>query len=429
VTRALGQETEMILRNFKIRNYRSCELTTLNPNTGLTALIGINGSGKSNLLSAILLLKRSTGSGPMHRYRSADNEYVNRSYVNAEIDYKGESIALRGEIFYSTNNQNIDEVLGTKLKWNLKNITGKKGWIELPIEMLMFGNEYRYIISSNMRRLSYNQMAKGNWFMHKKMKSLLPDKVFPIVMEISQYLSDINYYSASQFSDPSRCPVSLELEDNRPRSKMRKDIIDHEQFIYDLYQSYKSGTKAYIRFKNIIGPESIGLIDEIKFDEIQLPSNIVEVRAGGKTEKKERTQLVVVPTFVIDGKTLSPNQLSEGTFKTLALLYYVLTDDSQLLLIEEPEVCIHHGLLNSIITLIKGESRSKQIIISTHSDYVLDQLLPENVILISKQRDKGTKARPISASMSKTDFKALKQYLEHSGNLGEYWREGGFSNE
>jgi ABC-type lipoprotein export system ATPase subunit len=418
----------MKLLKFKIKNYRSCDLTTLSPNSGLTVLIGVNGSGKSNLLNAILLLKRATG-GSIHRLRPIDGAYVNRAYVNAEIDNNGATIALRGDLFYSTNNQNVDEVIRTRLKWNLESITEKKGWIELPLEMLMYGDDVRFIVSAGKRRLSYNQMAKGGWFMQREMKSLLPEKVFPTVREISQYLVGINYYSASQFSDPSRCPVSLELEDNRPRSRPRKDTIDHEQFIYDLFRSYKDGTKAFLRFKSVIGPDSIGLVDDVKFDEIRLPSNFVEVRAGGKTEKKERTQVVVVPTFVIDGKILSPNQLSEGTFKTLALLFYVLTDDSQLLLVEEPEVCIHHGLLNSIITLIKDESRSKQIIISTHSDYVLDQLEPENVVIIDRRPNKGTKARAISKALSKTDFKALKQYLEESGNLGEYWREGGLLDE
>ncbi len=418
----------MKLLKFKIRNYRSCELTTLSPNGGLTALIGVNGSGKSNLLSAILLLKRATGEN-MHRFRPVDDEYVNRSYVNAEIDYNGSTVALRGDISYSTNNRNVDEVVGTGLKWNLESITGKKGWIVLPIEFLMYGDEYRFIISAGGKRLSYNQMARGGWFVPREMKSLLPDKVFHTVREISQYLVGINYYSASQFSDPSRCPVSLELEDNRPRTRQRRDTIDHEQFIYDLYRSYKSKTKAFERYRNVIGKDGIALVENVAFNEIVLPSNFVEVRAGGKTQKKERTQLVVVPTFTIDGETLSPNQLSEGTFKTLALLFYVLTDDSQLLIVEEPEVCIHHGLLNSIITLIKDESRRKQIIISTHSDYVLDLLAPENVVLIDRDRTKGTKARPVNKALSKTDFKALKQYLEEAGNLGEYWREGGLDYE
>ena len=98
-------------------------------------------------------------------------------------------------------------------------------------------------------------------------------------------------------------------------------------------------------------------------------------------------------------------------------------------MIEEPEVCIHHGLLSSIISLIKSQSKQKQIVISTHSDFVLDHLDPENLVLVKRQPNKGTKATQLSKSMSTNDYKVLREYLEESGNLGEYWREGGLDNE
>ena len=414
------------ITKFEIRNYRSCSQTSLSPNSGLTALIGVNGSGKSNLLSAILLLKRaSRGSSHMHLSKG-DKEYLNRSYISAEIDFDSKLIKLRGEIFYFTNNQNIDEVMRTTLLWNLESIDGFKAWTEFPIEAIMFRDDYSYF--RYMRRRDF--MHKQTRSSHKAdEQNLLAEKRFPFVRTISEYLGNINYYSASQFSDPSRCPVSLELEDDRPRSRMERVTIDHEKFIFDLYRSNKRSTVAFQRYINVVGNDGIGLVDNVRFDEIALPSDVVEVRAGGKTIKKERTKLIVVPIFSIAGKELSPNQLSEGTFKTLALLFYVLTDDSRLLLVEEPEVCIHHGLLTSIITIIKEESKDKQIVISTHSDYVLDQLAPENVVLVDRKGTQGTKARPVNKTMSKTDFKALKKYLEESGNLGEYWREGGLVDE
>jgi hypothetical protein len=417
----------MRILTFQINNYRSCLLTSFSPNPGLTALIGINGSGKSNLLSAMLLLKRS--SGLLRRYRYPDQTYVNRSRIIATIQFQRKPVRLKGEIYYVTNDRNIDEVVGTKLSWNLERISGEKGWVELPNEMLAHGEDIPFVISHSGRPLSYREMMRQPWFLHPATRNRFSKKAFVVAREICEYLRNINYYSASQFSDPTRSPVSLELEDDRPRIRGRRDAIDHEQFIYDVYRAWKGHSKAFSRYKNTVGPHGIGLVDDISFDEIQLPSNVVEVRAGGKTVKRRRTKLVIVPIFTIDGKTLSPNQLSEGTFKTMALLFYVLTDESRLLLVEEPEVCIHHGLLSSIITLIKNESRKKQIIISTHSDYVLDHLEPENVVLVERMPRRGTRARAINQALSKTDFKALKQYLADSGNLGDYWREGGFVDE
>ena len=41
----------------------------------------------------------------------------------------------------------------------------------------------------------------------------------------------------------------------------------------------------------------------------------------------------------------------------------------------------------------------------------------------------GTEVKNLSKFLSKNEFKALKEYLSESGNLGEYWKEGGFEND
>jgi predicted ATPase len=103
----------------------------------------------------------------------------------------------------------------------------------------------------------------------------------------------------------------------------------------------------------------------------------------------------------------------------------VITEDSTTLLIEEPEVCVHHGLLSSILELVKSYSRHKQMILSTHSDYVLDHVSPENVYRVTFDKSSGTLARHIQKTMTGKEYSALREYLDKEGNLGEYWREGG----
>jgi predicted ATPase len=117
--------------------------------------------------------------------------------------------------------------------------------------------------------------------------------------------------------------------------------------------------------------------------------------------------------------------LSEGTFKTLVLLFHLITEESSALLIEEPEVCVHHGLLASILEIIRSSSMRKQIILSTHSDFVLDHVKPENVIGVKFEKSLGTVARSIQKSMNRKELSALRDYLETTGNLGDFWREGG----
>lgn len=149
---------------------------------------------------------------------------------------------------------------------------------------------------------------------------------------------------------------------------------------------------------------------------------------GGKVVKKEKTNLLVVPSFKISGNSLSPSQLSEGTFKTLALLFYLVTDKSSILMIEEPEVCVHHGLLNSIVELIEVYSANKQIFISTHSDSVLDRLEVDNVFRVWRTKEAGTQVSNIKRNMKNKELLALKNYLLNEGSLGEYWKHGDLEN-
>jgi len=46
------------LKSFEVRSYRSCIRTKVPIQNQTTGLIGANGAGKSNILNAILLLKK-----------------------------------------------------------------------------------------------------------------------------------------------------------------------------------------------------------------------------------------------------------------------------------------------------------------------------------------------------------------------------------
>jgi len=65
------------------------------------------------------------------------------------------------------------------------------------------------------------------------------------------------------------------------------------------------------------------------------------------------------------------------------------------------------------------------MILSTHSDYVLDHVKPENVYTVTFDKLAGTVVRNVPRSMTKREYNALREYLSREGNLGEFWREGG----
>lgn len=399
------------LETIKIINFRSCINTRVDLRANLSALIGANGAGKTNILNGILMLSKFSS----NRRQIRDPEVLGDDNAHTTLEFSlvldNIEVALKSDLYFEIDEAS-ETVVYARTYYKKKN---NKTWRE--IESILFDYPaYRNRSGGD----------SGNHFLeYYRTKNGIKD--IDIKINIINYLSSMSYYSATQFSDPSRSPVSFELENERlVRSGTRSRT--HELFLRDLHRAYEDGL-PFEKFINIVGPDGLKLIDNVEFDQYLLPSTSYKILVNGTIQNIEKNKRVVVPSIKLEGLRLSFSQLSEGTFKSLALIFYIINDDKDLLIIEEPEVCVHHGLLSSLIELIKIQSKTKQIIISTHSDYVLDKLQPENVVFVSKDKNEGTLAAPLDKLLIKDDYAQLKYYLNNSGNLGEYWRESGFIDE
>jgi ABC-type lipoprotein export system ATPase subunit len=411
-----------MLKSIAIKNYRSCLNTSLDLHPKLSVLIGPNGSGKTNILQAIMLLNKLALDEGRFR-RSPDTAGVS-SVIKAVFRQDTVLASLRASINTHADDSNSDVIEESKQNWRFKSADGKSESLRMPIA---FASSYRgYSLRTHSMRFHQSRLSRSQL-------SLFPldpiteknDWAFRVLGKVSDFCAGIKYYGASQFTNPSSCPVSFEIEgDGRASGPVR--LAGHARLLYNIYSASKANPPdRYQQFLDIIGPNGLRLITGLTFREVPTSSIDHSVKVGGKVEKRPRKKLLVVPQFRIGRQRLSPNQLSEGTFKTLALLFHVIISNSTAILIEEPEVCVHHGLLSSILELIKSYSGQKQMILSTHSDYVLDQVAPENVFKVTLDKADGTVARYIPKTMSARELHALRLYLDTEGNLGEFWREGG----
>ena len=116
--------------------------------------------------------------------------------------------------------------------------------------------------------------------------------------------------------------------------------------------------------------------------------------------------------------TIPATRLSDGTLRYLWLLA-ILCDPNPppLVCIEEPELGLHPDILPTLADLLKEASEHCQIIVTTHSDVLVDAMTdrPE-VVLVCEKRSEGTVLRRLSG----TD---LKPWLEKY-RLGELWIRG-----
>ncbi len=126
-----------------------------------------------------------------------------------------------------------------------------------------------------------------------------------------------------------------------------------------------------------------------------------------------------VQVFLQEGDNLIPaTRLSDGTLRYLALLTILChPKPPPLICIEEPELGLHPDALGSLGDLLIAASKRTQLIITTHSDILVDSLsgTPESIV-ICEQHSEGSQLR----RLKKEDMaKWLEDY-----SLGKLWRDG-----
>jgi energy-coupling factor transporter ATP-binding protein EcfA2 len=405
------------LKRIVLENYRSCLRTSIDLDPRLSVFIGPNGSGKTNILLGLMLLNQMSH-WPEHA--PGLRRLTTTSRLRAAFRVGSSEAELRASVKAYTNESNSDVMVTSSQKWALSR--GRR----------RFSSELPLTTAGHLRSIGRHHFVPAEFARHQYQLFIgsshrarpVPRWAGSTFAGVERFCRGMRYYGASQFTNPGSCPTSFEVEREGGIRGLHR-TRGHARILYGMYSANRDGSSEYREFLEIVGRKGLRLIDGLTFHEVRSSSTEYSVRVGGKVERRRRENLLVVPQFKIGTQTLSPNQLSEGTFKTLALLFHLITEKSTALLIEEPEVCIHHGLLASILELVKLYSLQKQIILSTHSDYVLDHVKPDNVYRVTLTKAHGTIARHIRKTMTAKEYAALRKYLEREGNLGEYWREGG----
>lgn len=420
---------QVFLRELRILGFRSCERTSFKPDRRLSVLIGPNGAGKTNVLQAVTLLGSWANRSRMFRRAEAA---VSRSSILAEFQVGRSIVSLRSTLSYALDEENKEEVVDARDEWRIGGLKKQKGgsddWMYIPPEILLGTNISLGQVSP--RELNRIQLMRQRYRVGQRplFESVIdvPIRLRTLAARAFAFTSRISYYSASQFTNPARCPSMVEIDEDGDLVRPGPARREHQRFLLDLYRLRETNSDKYASYIGLVGKEGLGLVSSIHWKRVNVASSQVEVKSGGKVIKRKRQRQLIVPSVGSGTDRLSFSQLSEGTFKTLALAFYLITDNSDLLLLEEPEVCVHHGLLTSIVELIKSQSVDKQIIFSTHSDFVLDQVKPEQVFSVGRLESTGTSVRSLAADYPSSTIDALRDYLRTSGNLGEFWRQGGF---
>jgi predicted ATPase len=126
-----------------------------------------------------------------------------------------------------------------------------------------------------------------------------------------------------------------------------------------------------------------------------------------------------VQVFLQEGRWAVPaTRLSDGTLRYLGLLAILCHPTPHpLVCIEEPELGLHPDMIPHIATLLRDAATRTQLIVTTHSDILVDALteVPETIIVCEKH-DGATRLTHLSA-------KDLEPWLKKY-RLGDLWTRG-----
>ena len=126
-----------------------------------------------------------------------------------------------------------------------------------------------------------------------------------------------------------------------------------------------------------------------------------------------------VQVFLREGDVRIPaTRLSDGTLRYLCLLAILChPTPPQLVCLEEPELGLHPDILPGLADLLRETSERCQLIVTTHSDTLVDALTdtPESIVVCEKENGQ--------TKLKRLDKDELSHWLEKY-RLGELWTSG-----
>ena len=357
--------------------------TTIELNPGLNILLGINGSGKSNLLKAIQLLSQAIiGNGLESIFLKTWGGFPTVANFNAhEKDYIKLSFEFNKEVINSlNNNQNFQFRQNPVYELTIYKVgltsygLGEKLYSKNfpnPEFIFMEMNNAQGIISTREEgRVGIQKYPQDNQQVtFKSTEPVLrqisdPERFYPL-FTLKRALESAAVYSDfdTTFYSLIRQPASYGTE--------TKLLPDGQNLIAILNKIKNSHSLHYEEIEEAIKKIN-PFFKDISFDFI-----------GSKLYLVLREKNL--------SRSVSIDQISDGTLRYLLLLSVLFNPErGNLVCLDEPETNLHPDMINTVAEALKKASKETQIILTTHSPLLLNLFELEDVLVFEKNEGNET---------------------------------------
>lgn len=355
----------------------------------LNVIIGPNGSGKSNLMEAFELLRatpsdllkpvRDGGGVRDWLWKGAAERPI--AEIDAVVDNPEGTVPLRYVIGFTEVGQRF-EIVDERVENEFPDVGHDR-----PYLYYCFENGHGVLnVKGNQRHLRHEDIDPVSSILSQRKD---PDQ-YPELTYLGNRFAKIRLYREWCFGrytiprlpqkadlpnehlEPDGSNLGLVLNRLRREPAVKKRLLEALQALYD------------------------GIDD---FD--------VQIEGG------------TVQVFFHEGRYSVPaTRLSDGTLRYLCLLAILChPNPGPLICIEEPELGLHPDVLPTLARLLAETAERTQLIVTTHSDVLVDALsdTPE-AVLVAERSDRGTE-------LTRLEQARLEPWLEQY-RLGQLWTRG-----
>lgn len=363
--------------------------TAVLPLENLNVMIGPNGSGKSNLLEAIALL-RSSPTDP--------RSVIARGGGVGEWIWKGQPNApasVDAIVANPAGNQPLRHVLTFRQEKQVFRLVDER----IENERSYSGQHEPYFFYQFQRgRPVINTVSSGR-------------------RELKRETVDLNLSILAQLRDAELYPEITYLAGTYDRVRL------YREWAFGRNTVFREPQKADLRTDRLEEDFSnLGLVlnrlRRQKRTKTMLLAALANLYEGISDFDVSVEGGTVQVFFTEEDYTIPATRLSDGSLRYLCLLAILCDPDPPPLIgIEEPEIGLHPDLLPKVADLLIETSQRTQLIVTTHSDILVDALSeqPGSVVVCEKHEGQTV--------MRRLDPADLAVWLEKY-RLGQLWTRG-----
>jgi len=401
-----------MLKRIQIKNYRSCKDVTLEGLGHVTALVGRNASGKTNILSAIDQLAR------MATVTDLSSLFWRFHDPGQPIPSFGCEVVLRDTSYRYSFAAGLESIEPAKnavrfrvaLKESLAVCSGNDRWDRLLTradqELRVAGHPDPISLSPTIPSLP----AILTLFPHE-------EELLRHVGPLLAFFRATRYYPLEEVTDTrfsDGMPVLPNALYQQWVTQFRSEGRAEDSVLMRLLYARSENKHLIEEIRSLLGPQGLDLIQEIAFSTFPSPTDAE--RKGARDETTYHT-IRFRPGRSLGGgpDSCSFDELSLGTRRVLRIIVSLVVDGSSLMLIEHPEDGIHSGLLKKLMGLLRANADPAQIILSSHAADVFNTLRAEDLRLVTARRG-ATSVR----SLTEREVGVAARFIKEEGSLAEF---------